>query len=102
MRLKFGWCLKSNRFRCAARGFRGVVVYYAVGLCVSRLFDYAGKKIGGIGMGINGEKMMREKNEFEDRPIERSIIVLGLTFGASLYGLVALVAIDLFMKGSGQ
>ena len=44
---------------------------------------------------------MREDNEYRDRPIERSVIVLGAIYGAALYLGAALYAVALFLGASG-
>ena len=44
---------------------------------------------------------MRQENEFQDRPIERSVIMLGIVLGATLYISVLLFAFHLFTNTSG-
>jgi len=44
---------------------------------------------------------MRQENEFQDRPIERSVIMLGIISGAILYISVVLFAFHLFTNASG-
>jgi hypothetical protein len=52
-------------------------------------------------MVIRGESIMRQENEFQDRPIERSVIMLGIISGAILYISVVLFAFHLFTNASG-
>jgi hypothetical protein len=44
---------------------------------------------------------MRQENEYQDRPIERSVIMLGIISGAILYISVVLFAVHLFTNASG-
>ena len=44
---------------------------------------------------------MAKDRSFRNRPIERSVIALGSVLGASLYVLVIVLAIEVFLKPAG-